>query len=111
MTGDEFRRLALTYPGAVETIDEGVSHFRVQGRAFARLRGGAKTQWADVKLSKRDWLRTWGEPELVAPLRGSWFEHGYTQICIAKLNPHSVKDTLDQAFAYATRKRRGWFGR
>ena len=105
MTRDDFRRIALDLPETMETIDDGVVHFRVRGRAFARL-PARDTGWADVLLSRRDSeLCGAGEPEIFAPLRSTWFRPGYTQINLRKAGEHTLRSALAAAWREAAPRR------
>ena len=105
MTRDDFRRIALNLPEATETDDEGTVHFRVCGRAFARL-PARDTGWADVLLSRRDAaLCGAGEPEIFAPLPSTWLRTGYTQINLRKAGEHTVRSALHAAWREAAPRR------
>jgi len=98
MTRDDFREIALSLPEANETNDGGTVHFRVRGRPFARL-PARDTGWAEVLLSKRDSeLCGAGEPEIFAPLPGTWFRPGYTQINLRKAGEHTLRSALAAAW-------------
>jgi hypothetical protein len=105
MTRDDFRAIALSLPECTETDDDGTVHFRVRGRPFARL-PARDTGWADVLLSKRDSeLCGAGEPEIFAPLRGTWLRPGYTQINLRKAGEHTLTSALAAAWRKAAPKR------
>lgn len=98
MTRDEFRLLALAYPEAVEVTADGATLFMVSGRAFARIRPEAR--WVDVMLSREDAEAAGaGEPELFAPLPGTWLRPGFTQINLQKAGLHTVESALNAAWA------------
>lgn len=102
---DDFRRIALSLPEVTETDDEGTIHFRVRGRAFARL-PARDTGWGDVLLSKEDSeLCSSGEPEIFAPLRSTWLRTGYTQINLRKAGDHTLKSALAAAWRRAAPRR------
>jgi hypothetical protein len=104
MTRDEFRRMALAYPEAVETADDGVPHFRVRGKAFARLTS-RDLRWADVMIPRKDAeAAAAGEPELFSPLPHGWFRTGFTQINLAKAGAHTVRSALNAAWRLAAPK-------
>jgi hypothetical protein len=98
ITRDEFRQIALSLPEATETVEDGVAHFRVRGRPYARL-PARDTGWADVLLAREDSEAcAAGEPELFAPLRSTWLRTGYTQINLKKSGEHTVKSALVAAW-------------
>ena len=49
MTADEFRRIALSFPGSVEAAHMKHPDFRVHGKIFASL--GPDESWGMVKLT------------------------------------------------------------
>jgi hypothetical protein len=105
MTRDDFRAIALTLPETIETDDDGTVHLRVRGRPFARLPARDRG-WADVLLSKRDAeLCGAGEPEIFAPLKGTWFRTGYTQINLKKAGEHTLRSALAAAWREAAPRR------
>lgn len=105
MTRDDFRRIALGLPEVTETDDDGTAHFRVRGRAFARL-PARDTGWGDVLLSKEvSELCAAGEPEIFAPLKGTWLRTGYTQINLRKAGEHTVRSALAAAWREAAPRR------
>ncbi|HET7714887.1 MAG TPA: MmcQ/YjbR family DNA-binding protein [Bauldia sp.] len=105
MTRDDFRRIALSLPETDETDDDGIVHFRIRGRAFARL-PARDFGWADVRLSRRDSeLCGAGEPEIFAPLPSTWFHTGYTQINLRKCGEHTLRSALAAAWREVAPKR------
>lgn len=105
MTRDDFREIALGLPETTATDDDGIVHFRVRGRPFARL-PARDTGWADVLLSRRDSeLCGAGEPEIFAPLPGTSFRPGYTQINLRKAGAHTLRSALAAAWREAAPRR------
>ena len=50
MTADQFRRLALSFPGAAEGAHQGHADFRAGGKIFATL-GYPSEKWGMLKLT------------------------------------------------------------
>ena len=76
MTIDEFRRMALEIPTAVEQSHMNHPDFRVTGKIFASL-GVPDENWGMVKLTP-DQQRTFIEkaPEVFKPSSGAWGRQG-----------------------------------
>jgi hypothetical protein len=105
MTRDDFRPLALCLPESSETTEDGVAKFLVRGRAFARL-GPRDNGWAEVLLPKDvAELAAGGEPELFAPLRGTWRRPGFTQLNLTKCGEHTVQSALAAAWRHVAPRR------
>ena len=72
MTADEFRSLALSLPGAVESAHMGHPDFRVRKKIFATL-GFPGDDWGVVLLTpdeQRRFLRA--APDVFVPVPGGW---------------------------------------
>src|ERR1700722_10102455 len=90
MTAADFRRIALSFPGAEESSHMGAADFRVGGRIFATL--------ASVKLGYGNLMLTpeiqagflADEPEIFLPIAGGWGRMGTTHIRLRE----ATKDIL-----------------
>ena len=94
MTADEFRRLALSLPEAVEGEHMGHPDFRIGGRVFASLRS-PDDRWGMVKLTP-DQQRTFMEhsPGVFTPSAGAWGRQGYTLVLLKDAAPEVVRSAL-----------------
>lgn len=80
MTADEFRKLALSLPEAIEGAHMGHADFRVGNRIFATL-GWPDEHWGMVKLTPEEQeLRVEAEPDVFAPVKGAWGRRGSTNV-------------------------------
>jgi hypothetical protein len=107
MTANEFRRLALALPEAVES--EHMSHpdFRVGGRIFATLMPGGECGMLKLTPDQQRMLIK-AEPEVFAPIKGGWGVGGATQVVLKKAKKASVKEALNLAWqGTAPKKLRG----
>jgi hypothetical protein len=97
MTIDEFRKMALEIPNAVERSHMNHPDFRVAGRIFASL-GVPDESWGMVKLTPEQ-QRTFIEkaPEVFKPSSGAWGRQGYTNVCLAIAKAPVVRAALDAA--------------
>jgi hypothetical protein len=97
MTIDEFRKMALEIPNAVERAHMNHPDFRVAGRIFASL-GVPDENWGIVKLTPEQ-QHTFIEkaPEVFKPSSGAWGRQGYTNVYLPTANAPVVRAALDAA--------------
>lgn len=80
MTADEFRRLALSMPGAIESAHMGHPDFRAGGRIFATL-SYPDQAWGMVKLTpEQQEAFVSAAPDVFAPVKGGWGLGGATNV-------------------------------
>lgn len=99
MTEDQFRRLALAIPGAVESEHMDHPDFRLGGKIFASLGSPAK-DWAMVKLTpagQKSLLQQ--APGSFKPCSGAWGDRGYTHAHLGSADPKLLKAALQEAAA------------
>ena len=97
MIADEFRKLALGIPNAVERSHMNHPDFRVAGRIFASL-GVPDENWGMVKLTpeqQRELIKN--APEIFKPCSGAWGRQGATNVYLAAAKAAIVRATLDAA--------------
>ena len=105
MTADEFRRLALTLPEAIESAHMGHPDFRVGGRIFATL-GSPDASHGMVKLSREQqemFLRV--SPDAFAPAKGSWGRSGSTIVVLKRAKSAMLRDAMVAAWRNVAPKR------
>jgi hypothetical protein len=97
MTIDEFRRMALEIPTAVEQSHMNHPDFRVEGKIFASL-GVPDENWGMVKLTPEQ-QRTFIEkaPEVFKTCSGAWGRRGATSVYLAAAKAAIVRAALDAA--------------
>src|SRR5262249_13956612 len=97
MTINEFRRMALEIPGAMERSHMHHPDFRVVGKIFASL-GVPDENWGMVKLTP-DQQRTFIQkaPKVFKPCRGAWARQGYTNVYLPSGKARIVRAALDAA--------------
>jgi hypothetical protein len=99
MTLNDFRRLALSFPEAVEAEHMDHPDFRVGGKIFATLAYPDKT-YGMVKLPLLDQDKFVQEyPEVFTPVPGYWGKNGATHVHLKK----ATKKILEPALAVAWR--------
>ena len=97
MTTDEFRKMALEIPGAIERSHMNHPDFRVAGKIFASL-GVPDQNWGMVKLTpeqQRAFIRK--APEVFKPCSGAWGRQGATNVHLAPAKATIVRMALDTA--------------
>ena len=97
MTIDEFRRMALEIPTAVELSHMDHPDFRVGGKVFASL-GVPDEGWGMVKLTpaqQRTFMKE--APQAFTPCSGAWGRQGCTNVHLASAAKDVVRAALDAA--------------
>jgi hypothetical protein len=100
-TADDFRRIALSFPGAEERSHMAHPDFRVGGKIFATL-GSPNGDWGMVSLmpeQQEDFMRL--APDAFKPASGAWGRSGSTLVRLAEV----PEDLLEAAIAAAWRRR------
>lgn len=98
MTADQFRRIALGFPEAVERSHMGHADFRVGKRIFATL-GYSDERFAVVMLTPADQdLIVRDHPESFAPVKGAWGASGSTTVTLAKARVRTTTAALEAAW-------------
>ena len=103
MTGDDFRRAALSFPGAVERETWGHPTFRVRDKMFATLSGAGDT--ATVKATREAQAALVGsEPETFS-VPAYVGQHGWIGIRLDRVDPEEAGELLDEAWRATAPKR------
>jgi hypothetical protein len=104
MTANEFRRLALSFPEALEAAHMDHPDFRVRGRIFATL--GPNEDWGMVKLTpdQQDWFIR-SEPEVFRPASGAWGQRGATIVQLRDARKATVQQAMTAAWRNTAPKR------
>jgi hypothetical protein len=105
MTANDFRKLALGLPEAVEAAHMNHPDFRVGGKIFATL-GYPSNAWAMVKLTP---LQQTGcirdAPDVFDPCSGAWGRQGATAVNLRAANRAVVSEALKLAWTNTAPKR------
>jgi YjbR len=97
MTADEFRKMALEIPGAVERSHMNHPDFRVAGKIFASLSVPGKS-WGMVKLTPEQQRAFIEEAaEIFKPCSGAWGRQGATNVYLPAAKVSTVRSALDAA--------------
>jgi hypothetical protein len=100
-TAEDFRRIALSFPGTEERAHMAHPDFRVGGKIFATL-GSPNTDWGMAGLmpeQQEDFIQL--APEAFKPAAGAWGRGGSTLVKLAVVSD----ELLEAALAAAWRKR------
>jgi hypothetical protein len=105
-SADEFRRIALSFPGAEEKAHMGHPDFRVGGKIFATLHAPEKGTGAVMLLPEQQELAIEAEPKSFSPAAGAWGRGGSTVVSLPAVSDEWLERTLEWAWAKrAPRKR------
>jgi hypothetical protein len=98
-TPEEFRRIALAFPGAEEGSHMGHADFRVGGKIFATL-GSPDEAWGMVALmpEQQEDFMTLG-PEAFQPAAGAWGRGGSTLVRLDAAGEALLEAALSAAWA------------
>jgi len=97
MTPEQFRKLALEIPGAVEAEHMGHPDFRINGKIFASL-GYPDDAHAMVGLSPEQQAALLKkEPDAFEPCAGMWGKRGATNVHLRSAKMSVIRETLKAA--------------
>jgi hypothetical protein len=98
MTANEFRRMALSLPDAIEAAHMGHPDFRVGGKIFATL-GYPGRSFAMVALTpEQQELFVRAEPKTFTPVPGGWGRQGSTHVLLPTAKKSAVREALTVAW-------------
>src|SRR6202166_5112506 len=104
MNGADFRRIALSLPGAEESSHMGQPDFRVDGRIFATL-ASEKQGYGNLMLTLEQQQAFIEElPEMFLPIHGGWGRMGMTHIRLAAANEDVLTGALHTAWKLRVEK-------
>ena len=102
MKPDQFRRLALAMPGAVEGSHQRHADFRAGNKIFASL-GYPDAEWGMVKLTpgQQDMLMA-TQPLAFKPANGTWGARGSTQVLLEAVTAPTAVSAIKMAWTNIT---------
>ena len=95
-SADDFRRIALSFPGAEEKAHMGHPDFRVGGRIFATLPAPGTAMVA--LLPEQQELAMDAEPEAFGRRPGAWGRGGSTLVTLDSVSDEWLERTLEWAW-------------
>jgi hypothetical protein len=97
MTASQFRKLALSIPGATESAHMAHPDFRLNGKIFATL-GYPDENYGMVRLSPEQQTKFVKKaPDIFSPCAGAWGKRGATSVNLASAKIPLVRAALDAA--------------
>src|SRR3954454_23864376 len=97
-SADDFRRIALSFPGAEEKAHMNHPDFRVGGRIFATLHGAGKGSGAVMLLPEQQDMAMEAEPEAFSPAASAWGRSGSTLVRLDFVSAEWLERTLEWAW-------------
>jgi hypothetical protein len=98
MDANDFRRIALSFPGAEESSHMGQPDFRVGGRIFATL-ASQHQGYGNLKLSLDQQASFVQElPEVFLPIPGGWGRMGMTHVRLSAASEDVLSGALHTAW-------------
>jgi hypothetical protein len=105
MTAGDFRKLALSFPEAIESAHLHHPDFRVRGKIFATL-GYPGKDWAVVKLTPDEQKRfIQSDPKVFQPVKGAWGRRGNTNVYLPEAKTNIVREAVAAAWHDTAPKR------
>jgi hypothetical protein len=97
MKAEDFRRIALSLPGAEEGSHMGAVDFRVGGRIFATL-AAVKQGYGNLMLTPELQKAFVDEqPEMFLPIPGGWGRNGATHVRLGAVSEDVLRGALGTA--------------
>jgi hypothetical protein len=101
MTPNEFRKMALSLPGTVDSAHMNHPDFRVAGKIFATL-GYPNTERGMVKVTPVEQeMLVRGEPLVFSPEAGAWGRQGCTRVNLKAAKKETIRGALAAAWRLA----------
>ncbi|PYJ22608.1 MAG: hypothetical protein DMF42_10025 [Verrucomicrobia bacterium] len=105
MTAGDFRKLALSFPEAIESAHMHHPDFRVCGKIFATL-GYPDKNWAVVKLTPEEQKHfIQSDPKVFRPVKGAWGRRGNANVYLSAAKIDIVRQALTAAWRNTAPKR------
>ena len=104
MDASNFRRIALSLPGAEEGSHMGSPDFRVGGRIFATLASQSQGYGNLMLTPEQQALFVEEAPEVLVPIVGGWGRNGATHIRLAAANDGVLTGALQTAWRLRVEK-------
>src|ERR1700719_4081292 len=98
MTANDFRKIALSFPEAIESAHMQHPDFRVRGKIFATL-GYPDKDWAVVKLTPEEqYSLVRDQPDVFQSVKGSWGLRGATNVHLPTARTGAVREVVAAAW-------------
>ena len=97
-SADDFRRIALAFPGTEERAHMGHPDFRVGGRVFATLGAPDSEHGMVALLTEQQELAMAAAPDAFTPAAGAWGREGSTLVRLQTVSDEWLERTLRWAW-------------
>lgn len=97
MTADEFRRLALSFPEAIESEHMNHPDFRVGGKIFATLSRGEEFGVLLLTPEEQNEFVA-AKPKGFSPVPGGWGDKGSTRVHLEQVQPKVLREAMTAAW-------------
>jgi len=104
ISDDDYRRLALALPKAVEAAHMGHPDFRVDGRIFATL-WPAKRHGVAMLMPEQQEMMMGARPDAFTSAAGAWGRRGSTVIALDRVEEDDLRTALRMAWRNKAPKR------
>ena len=94
---NDFRRIALSLEGAIESAHMGHPDFRAHGRIFATLLPGGECGMVKLTPDQQDTF-VCKDPEAFEVGKGAWGRQGCTLVRLDSASAATVREALELAF-------------
>jgi hypothetical protein len=98
MTPDDFRRLALSLPDAIEGAHHGQADFRVGGKIFATLSYQQQGYGVLILSPEQQEGMVADAPEIFSPVPGGWGRQGCTRVLLSAVREDILAGSLRAAW-------------
>jgi hypothetical protein len=98
-SAEDFRRIALSFPGAEEKEHMNHPDFRVGGKIFATLHAPGKGTGAVMLLPEQQALAMEAAPAAFTPAAGAWGRSGSTMVRLDAVSEEWLERTIGWAWA------------
>jgi hypothetical protein len=102
MTVEDFRKMALSLPGAIEKAHMGHPDFRVEGKIFATLVQTGEDLGMAKLTPEQQHNFVQADPEGFVPVKGGWGRQGCTHVRLSAAKKAMVKKALTTAWQNIT---------
>ena len=98
MTADDFRKLALSFPEAVESAHMNHPDFRVNKKIFATLPSPSKDHGCIMLTPAEQLFFVKEHPGAFEPVKGGWGRGGATTVHLKKATKTATREALEASW-------------
>jgi len=98
MTAAQFRQLALSFPGVIESSHMSHPDFRIRGKIFATLGYPDKDHGVVVMAPTGQAQLVRKYPKVFSPAKGDWGKRGCTTVLLSAVGKTTMESALKSAW-------------